>query len=111
MDKLSKYRQIVREVLTEYADTPLAHGDVRTQTIFDREQDRYQVMDIGWSNDRRVYECVLHLDIIDEKIWVQQNMTELQIGRILMSKGVEVEDIVLGFQPPYAREYSGFAIG
>jgi hypothetical protein len=86
MDKLSKYRQIVQEVLTEYAAVPLAHGDVRTQTIFDREQDRYQVMDIGWSNDRRVYECVLHLDIIDGKIWVQQNMTELQIGRILMSK-------------------------
>jgi hypothetical protein len=111
MDKLSKYRQIVREVLTEYTAVPLAYGDVRTQTIFDREQNRYQVMDIGWSNNRRIYECVLHLDIIDEKIWVQQNMTELQIGRVLMSKGVAVEDIVLGFQPPYAREYSGFAIG
>jgi hypothetical protein len=28
----------------------------------------------------------------------------------LMDKGVAKEDIVLGFQAPYAREYSGFAI-
>jgi XisI protein len=74
-------------------------------------RERYQVMDIGWSNNRRVYDCDLHLDIINGKIWVQQNMTEMQIGQALMDKGVAKEDIVLGFQAPYAREYSGFAIG
>jgi hypothetical protein len=74
-------------------------------------RERYQVMDIGWSNNRRVYDCDLHLDIINGKIWVQQNMTEMQIGQTLMDKGVAKEDIVLGFQAPYAREYSGFAIG
>lgn len=111
MDKLAKYRQVVQEVLREYADVKLADGNVQTQTIFDREQDRYQVIDIGWSNNRRVYDCSLHLDIINGKIWVQQNMTEMQIGQVLMSKGVVQEDIVLGFQAPYAREYSGFAIG
>jgi XisI protein len=73
-------------------------------------RERYQVMDIGWSNNRRVYDCDLHLDIINGKIWVQQNMTEMQIGQALMDKGVAKEDIVLGFQAPYAREYSGFAI-
>jgi XisI protein len=80
MDKLAKYRQIVQEILREYADVPtIANGDVQTQMIFDRENDRYRVMDIGWSNNRRVYDCDLHLDIINGKIWVQQNMTEMQI--------------------------------
>ncbi len=111
MDKLVKYRQIVQDVLREYAAVPISNGDVQTQTIFDRENDRYQVMDIGWSNNRRVYDCDLHLDIINGKIWVQQNMTEMQIGQALMDKGVAKEDIVLGFQAPYAREYSGFASG
>jgi hypothetical protein len=111
MDKLVKYRQIVQEVLREYAGVPIGSGDVQTQTIFDLEQDRYQVMDIGWNDNRRVYDCDLHLDIINGKIWVQQNMTEIQIGHVLMDKGVAKEDIVLGFQAPYAREYSGFAIG
>jgi hypothetical protein len=53
----------------------------------------------------------LHLDIIDGKIWVQYNMTEMPITQKLLAQGVAREDIVLGFQAPYAREYSGFAIG
>jgi hypothetical protein len=110
MDKLARYRDIVQDILREYAAVPNANGDVQTQTIFDRENDRYQVIDVGWNGDRRVYDCAVHLDIIDGKIWVQQNMTEMQIGRVLMEKGVAREDIVLGFQAPYVREYSGFAI-
>ena len=82
----------------------------KTILLTETLRDRYQVMDIGWSNNRRVYDCDLHLDIINGKIWVQQNMTEMQIGQALMDKGVAKEDIVLGFQAPYAREYSGFAI-
>jgi XisI protein len=35
MDKLAKYRQIVQDVLREYAAVPIANGDVQTQTIFD----------------------------------------------------------------------------
>ncbi len=39
MDKLAKYRQIVQDVIREYAAVPIANGDVQTQTIFDREND------------------------------------------------------------------------
>jgi XisI protein len=45
-------------------------------------------MDISWSNNRRVYDRDLHLDIINGKIWVQQNMTEMQIEQALMDKGI-----------------------
>ncbi len=110
MDKLEKYREIVQNILQEYAAVPIANGDVKTQTIFDLKNNRYQVIDVGWNGDRRVYDCALHLDIIDGKIWVQQNMTEMQIGQVLVEKGVAQKDIVLGFQAPYVREYSGFAI-
>jgi hypothetical protein len=32
-------------------------------------------------NTLRIYDCDLHLDIINGKVWVQQNMTEMQIGQ------------------------------
>jgi XisI protein len=111
MDKLAKYRQIVQDVLREYAAVPVSHGQIDSQTIFDITQDHYQVLDIGWDNNHRVHNCALHLDIIDGKIWVQLNMTEMQIAQKLMTQGVAQEDIVLGFQAPYVREYSGFAVG
>ncbi|WP_420807068.1 element excision factor XisI family protein [Trichormus azollae] len=36
---------------------------VNCYTIFDTKQDHYQVMNVGRDGYRRVYGCVLHLDI------------------------------------------------
>lgn len=52
--------------------------------------------------------CIL--DIKQDKIWVQHNATEMRIAHELVAMGVAKEDIVLGFQPPYAREYTGFGV-
>jgi hypothetical protein len=52
----------------------------------------------------------LHLDIRDGKIWVQQNTTERQVAHDLMAMGVPKEDIVLGFQAPNMRAYTGFRV-
>jgi hypothetical protein len=65
---------------------------------------------VGWVGHRRVHGCVLHLDIINEKIWVQHNTTELQIGQELVSIGIPREDIILGFQAPYMRQYTDFGV-
>lgn len=110
MDKLELYRQSIRSLLTEYAATPISHGEIETQTIFDIQQDRYQVVNVGWDGHRRVYGCVLHLDIKDGKIWLQQNTTEMRIAHELVAMGVAKEDIILGFQAPYVRQYTGFGV-
>jgi hypothetical protein len=52
---------------------------------------------VGWVGHRRVHGCVLHLDIINEKIWVQHNTTELQIGQELVAIGIHKEDIIVWF--------------
>ena len=110
MDKVEKYRHIIQELLTTYAATPIANGEIESYTVFDGEQHHYQVMNVGWDGHRRVYGCVLHLDIKAEKVWVQQNTTEIKIACELVDRGIPKEDIVLGFQPPDLREYTGFAV-
>jgi XisI protein len=111
MDKLTSYRQIVQEILRDYASVPISNGEIETQTIFDLQQDHYQVTNVGWDKSRRVYGCVLHIDIKEEKIWIQHNMTEMHIGQQLVEKGVPSEDIILGFQAAYTRQHTGFGIG
>jgi hypothetical protein len=49
MDKLVAYRQIIQDILSEYAIDPISNGEIDSQTIFDVQQDRYQVIDIGWN--------------------------------------------------------------
>jgi hypothetical protein len=110
MDKLELYRQSIQSLLTEYAATPISHGEIETQTIFDTQQDRYQVINVGWNGNRRVHGCVLHLDIKDGKIWVEHNTTEMRVAHELVAMGVAKEDIILGFQAPYVREYTGFGV-
>jgi XisI protein len=110
MDKLEQYRQIIQSVLSEYVKVPVANGEIESQLVFDMERDHYQVMDIGWDGYRRVHGCVLHLDIKEDKVWVQHNATEMRIGHELMAMGIPKGDIVLGFQAPYAREYTGFGV-
>jgi hypothetical protein len=110
MDSIESYRNIIKSLLTEHASIPIANGVIDSYTVFDTEQDHYQVMNVGWDGYRRVYGCVLHLDIKNGKIWIEQNMTEMRIAQELVDRGVAKENIVLGFQAPELRQYTDYAI-
>lgn len=68
------------------------------------------VMNVGWDGHRRVYGCVLHLDIKQGKISIEQNMTEMRVAQELVERGFPKDDIVLGFQAPEMREYTGYGV-
>ena len=110
MDKLEHYRQWIQALLTEYVATPISNGAIESQTLFDTQRDHYQVTNVGWDGHRRVYGWVLHLDIKDGKIWLQQNTTEMRVAHELAAMGVAKDDIILGFQATYVREYTGFGV-
>lgn len=110
LEKTQIYQTKIKQLLQQYAAHKPSHGDIEIQTIFDVEHDHYQVVAIGWDRDERVYGCSIHLDIKNDKIWIQINNTELDIGQDLIALNVPKEDIVVGFQPPYMRKFSGYAI-
>ncbi|MGB7441261.1 MAG: XisI protein [Coleofasciculaceae cyanobacterium] len=109
MDTLTEYRQHIKNLLNEYAHH-VWDARIQAETIFDTERDRYQLVYVGWRGSKRVYGVVLHLDIIDGKIWIQQDGTEIGIANQLVDLGVPKQDIVLGFDPPNLREYTDFAV-
>ena len=65
---------------------------------------------IGWEENGFVHDCPLHFDIINGKIWVQQNLTEWEVSEMWEAHGVPKQDIVAGFLPPELREYSKYAV-
>lgn len=111
MAKIDEYRQHVRQILTEYSSHKPAYGDVEVETVFDVDHDRYQVVSAGWSNRRRVYGCSIHIDLKDDKIWIQYDGTEVGIANELVARGVPKQDIVLAFHAPYLRQFTEFAVG
>jgi len=110
MDSLETYREIIERVLSDYAAVPYAHGDFKTEVVFDRDRDRYLLIDVGWDGKRRVHGCIVHIDIIDGKLWIQRDGTEQGIALDLEQAGIPKEQIVLGFREPELRQYTGYAL-
>jgi hypothetical protein len=110
MEKLQQYRQIIREVIAEEAHPYCQSNDVETAIICDTEHDRYQLTYIGWKEQKRIFNVILHLDIKEGKIWIQYNGTETALAKVLTEKGVPASDIVLGFHSPFKRQFSGYAL-
>ena len=110
MDKLAAYRQYIQKFLTEQTQGKVIGGDIETEVIFDLDRDRFLLIDLGWKEHQRIYNCVIHLEIRKEKIWIQRNQTDRPIADVLISMGVATEDIILGLQPPYIREYTGLGL-
>ncbi|MDJ0662023.1 MAG: XisI protein [Crocosphaera sp.] len=110
MEKLEQYRHYVKQVITEYSQLGSSKDPIEQQLIFDTVNDHYQLMYVGWKNRKRYHGCVLHLDIKNDKIWIQHDGTEIGIANELVNLGVPKEDIVLAFHEPLVREYTGFAV-
>ena len=110
MDRIKEYRQLIEKVLREYASVPYAHGEVHTEVVLDEANDHYLLVNVGWRNGRRVHGSLVHIDIIDGKIWIQRDGTEQGIANELVEAGVPKDCIVLGFRAPEVRPYPEFAV-
>jgi hypothetical protein len=110
MDPLDQYRQVVQDVLTEYARIPYAYGEIRRETVFDPASDRYLLMLVGWEGIRRVHGCLIHIDIIDGRIWIERDGTERGVARELLDAGVPRDRIVLAFHAPEVRGEAELAV-
>lgn len=111
MDKINQYQKFILEILSEYTKVKYINIDGENQLIADKENHRYQVVTIGWEGNKFVHDCVMRMDIINGKIWIQQNMTEIDLGEELVKRGVPKSEIVIGFFSPKMREYTEYAVG
>jgi hypothetical protein len=110
MDKLAQYRQYVQILMSRYAEDDVSDDEVEVQLICDTERDHYQWMNVGWEHLTWIYQTIIHIDIKDGKIWLQQNLTEQNPAEELVEMGVPREDIILGLQPPYKRPYTDYGV-
>ncbi|MBC6423150.1 MAG: XisI protein [Hormoscilla sp. SP5CHS1] len=111
MAKIDEYREMILEILTEYSSHKPAYGDVEVELILDPERDRYLLVHAGWSNRRRIYGCTIHIDLKGDKIWIQNDGTEVGIANVLVERGVSPQDIVIAYNAPYLRKFTDFAVG
>jgi XisI protein len=112
MDRLNSHRAAVRRLMERHAALMRQAAGDKTEVVLvvDQEQQRFMLLDVGWSGRRRVNNIHLHVCLKDDKIWVEEDWTEDGIATELMRAGVPAADIVLGFQPPERRHLTAFAV-
>ncbi|WP_017293076.1 XisI protein [Geminocystis herdmanii] len=112
MVDLKKYKQIVQDLLKEIytRDSFGNNNQIESQLIFDIENNHYLLVDVGWQEKQYIYGTIIHIDIKGDKIWIQQNNTEINLAEYLQKKGVNKENIVIGLHSPFMRQFSGYAV-
>jgi hypothetical protein len=109
MEKLN-YQQIIIDILKEHLHYQKDTESVEAQLAIDPVNHHYQILYIGWQGEKRIYGCPIHIDLKNEKIWIQQDFTEVGIAQQLLERNVPKSDVVLGYRSPFMRQLSGFAV-
>ena len=108
MDRVEEYKVVAADILRKYAEYKPVNVDVERQLILDNENGHYQLMSVGWKGNERIHNCVIHLDVIDGKVWVQQDATDIGIADELAEQGIPKSDIVLvheGLSSPMVKKF------
>lgn len=111
MDRVKLYQEYIQKIIIDYKNDGSRADTIDSLTVFDYEGHHYQLMLVGWWDERRVYGILFHFDIIDSKIWIQYNGTEVDVAQELVEMGVPKKDIVIGFHSPFARQFTEYALG
>lgn len=108
MDNLD-YRAILPPLLRQEASGTPQNVDVEACVICDHDGGHYQIVYLGWDGDHRVYAVLLHVRIVEGKLYIERDGTADGFAQTLVDAGVPREAIVLAFHPPYKRPLTEFA--
>jgi len=94
MDTAARYREILKQVILEYAQMRPSHGQIRFDAVLDETRDRYALMHVGWDGKRRVRGNLFYAVIHDGKVAIEYDGIGYGIAPDLIAKGIPENDIV-----------------
>jgi hypothetical protein len=68
------------------------------------------VTTLGWDAGKRVHFPLVHIEIVDGKVWIEKDNTEDGVAEELVQAGMPKSHIVLGFCPPEVRKHTEYAV-
>lgn len=95
MDKLKKYRRILREITESHAQMSSPMNWVHSTAASDFAGNNFFLIDFD-SNDKKHY-IVFHLRLDNGKVFVVQDGIEYGIANDLIDAGISASDVVSPF--------------
>ncbi|MEB3343190.1 XisI protein [Okeania sp.] len=110
MDKLENYQMIICKVMQPYVDIKYANVPIKNRAAFDNKNGQYVIISEGWIEQKHFHSFLIHVEIINNQVWIQCDNTEDGIADELVKEGIPKKDIVLGFHEPEVRKYTDFGM-
>lgn len=109
MDPDIDYRDAVERVVRGYATFLSSKREVEATLIIDAARSQFVLLYVGWDGPRRVHHVAVHVEVRDDRVWLQCDNTDLVVAEDLVAAGIPKSSIVLGFRPPELRPHTGYA--
>lgn len=111
MDKVANYKKIAQKIIDEVLEMMKNIDNTEVFEINGLEKGHFLLMTDGWEGIERSYGPLIHIEVKNNgKVWLRQDSTDLEIGRILLDYGVNPDDMVLAFYSPNMRKFTDFAV-
>lgn len=94
---MTTYRETVKAVISKYAKLCPSHGQIRLETVFDEDQERYALMQVGWDRGVRVRGNLIYMTLDDDQVRIEYDGVERGIVDDLVRLGIPRDKIVLTF--------------
>ena len=96
MDKITNYQEAIKEEMTYQLE--LGYSDM-PEVTYKLIEDGFQfiVLAVGWHENKYVHDLWFHLELIEDKIWIYENNTDYQLGKALVQRGIDKDDLVVAW--------------
>ena len=102
MDKLSRYQNIVSDILTVLATRiPVNKPHQKKHLIINEDHNEFILVSLGRSERQYEYNVLAHLELKDGKILIHEESIDPSLYERLMDKGIPESDILPVYLPDY----------
>ena len=111
MDKILVYQEKIKQILGSYIqDVQKSNTEGEAYLISDDATMHYLLYHNQWRAGHRIYGCILHTRIKNDKVYVEYDGTDIGFADSFADAGIPKSDIVLAFHTPAKRPHTGFAV-
>ncbi len=110
MDKIIAYKDILLREMKYQASIRFGNASMlHRHLVVGKDNNEFVLLLKGWQDGIYRHGVIFHFEIIDNKVWLHENNTDVDIGTKLERQGIPKSDIVLGFVSNLERSLDGYA--
>ena len=106
MDSLEKYKEIITEIINEVYEKLDNLENIEAAVSIDSIRGQYLIITDSWEDSQRHYSPLIHIEVKDNfEVWLRCDNTDLEIGNLMIERGIDKKHIIPAFYSPKMRKY------